>query len=162
MLSYLIRVGDAFSSRYENEVDELREKFKRTKQGLMDSMNLEIWDRVLDTGERVIDVRERVVYTSERVKDIGERMVDTGERVIDIRESVVDTSERVIDTSGRVKDIGKRVVDAGEFAVFIIPLSIPTRARPRSEIKARERVEGALQLKRWLLERDPKGLAGRH
>lgn len=107
MLSYVMRVGDAFSSRYEKEVGELRERFKRAKQGLMDSVNFEIWDRVVDTGERVIDIRERVIDTSERV-------VATGERVLDIRE--------------RVMDAGEREKDSCELAAFTIRFLIPTCA----------------------------------
>ena len=51
--------------RYEKEVDELRERFKRAKQGLMDSVDFETWERVKDTGEQVIDICERVVDTGE-------------------------------------------------------------------------------------------------
>lgn len=99
----------------------------------MDGIVFGIWKQVADTGVQVID-------TNERVKNIDERVEETSGRVIDI-------GERVEDTSGRVKDVRERVMDAGELAAFTIPLSIPTRTRPRSEIKAREHFEGTLQLK---------------
>ena len=104
IISYVMRAGDAFSSRYEKAMDELREKFKRAKQGLMDSVDLEIWGRMIDTSERVKDI-------CDQVKDTREHVVATGERVIDIRE--------------RIMDAGEREKDSCELSAFIIPLSIP-------------------------------------
>lgn len=51
MSSHFPRLGDAFSSRYESKIDELRKRFKRAKQGLMDSIEFGIWERVMDEGE---------------------------------------------------------------------------------------------------------------
>lgn len=51
ILLYLPKIGDAFSQGYESKLDELRDKFRRAKDGLRISINFGTWKRVMDAGE---------------------------------------------------------------------------------------------------------------
>lgn len=44
-------IGDAFSSGYESKIEELRERFKRAKEGLKDSISYGLWELALDNSE---------------------------------------------------------------------------------------------------------------
>ena len=53
MPSYSLKIGDAFSREYEFKLEELKEKLRRAKEGLRDSIHFGTWKRVLDAGELI-------------------------------------------------------------------------------------------------------------
>lgn len=62
--SKLLPIGDALSSGYESKLEELRDKLKRAKEGLRDSIGLGTWKRIVDESEStvlavVIDAKAR-------------------------------------------------------------------------------------------------------
>jgi len=46
-----VSIGDAFSSGYESKIEELRERFRRAKEGLKDSIFYGLWELALDSSE---------------------------------------------------------------------------------------------------------------
>lgn len=44
-------IGDAFSSGYESKIEELRERFRRAREGLKDSIFYGLWELALDNSE---------------------------------------------------------------------------------------------------------------
>ena len=50
---------DVLSSSYESKLEDLKEKLRRAKEGLRDSMHFGTWKRVLDAGELVPFITRR-------------------------------------------------------------------------------------------------------
>lgn len=51
LLRYSMKSGDAFTAGYESKIEELRERFRRAKGGLKDSILHGIWELALDNRE---------------------------------------------------------------------------------------------------------------
>ena len=42
--------GDAFTASYENRLEDMKDKLRRAKQGLRDSVVISVWRRVINSG----------------------------------------------------------------------------------------------------------------